>query len=55
MRTVRIFQELAFDRFQVLLTIVPPYPSRDGAEAREALERGGLKVMQPEIPRAVAF
>lgn len=55
MRTVRIFKELGFERFQVLLTIVPPYPSRDGEEAREALERGGLRVMKTMIPRAVAF
>ena len=39
----------------MLLTIVPPKPSRDGIEAREAIAAAGLPLFAAEIRRAVAF
>ena len=41
--------------YRVLLTLVPPKPSRAGAEAREALESVGLPLFRGEIRRLAAF
>jgi chromosome partitioning protein len=53
--TVDALHSLGNDRFAVLLTIVPPKPSRDGLEARELLKQKKLRLLQGEIPRLVAF
>lgn len=42
-------------RYGVLLTITPPFPSRDAVEARAVLEDLGVHLFQTEIPRAVAY
>ena len=42
-------------RWKALLTIVPPFPSTQGKEAREALTEAGIPLFAAEIPRAVAF
>ncbi len=42
-------------RFRVLLTIVPPKPSRDGAEARMLLASAGLSLFAGEVSRLSAF
>lgn len=42
-------------RFRVLLTLVPPPPSRDGEEARSLLEAHGVPVFQTQVRRAAAF
>jgi chromosome partitioning protein len=39
----------------VLLTVVPPRPSRDGDDARDMIEQMGLPLFESSIPRFVAF
>jgi chromosome partitioning protein len=55
MLTAEALRELAAERFKVLLTIVPPRPSRDGDEARTAITEAGLPMFAGEIRRAAAF
>jgi chromosome partitioning protein len=43
------------DRFKILLTMIPPRPSRDGEEARALLTEAGLPLFRGSIRRAVAF
>ena len=42
-------------RVRILLTIVPPKPSRDGADARRLITGAGLSVFRAEIPRLAVF
>lgn len=42
-------------RYRVLLTMVPPRPSRDGDEARSLLESHGVPLFRGQIRRAAAF
>jgi chromosome partitioning protein len=53
--TVTALKNIGADRYRVLLTVVPPRPSRDGDDAREMLEQMGLPVFDRYIPRLVAF
>ena len=53
--TVEALRSVGTDRFRVLLTLVPPYPNKDGQKAREALEQAGLRLFKAQIPRAVAY
>lgn len=55
MLTVQALQKVQPVRFRVLLTILPPRPSRDGEEARRTLEGEGLPVFRTGIRRLVAF
>lgn len=55
MQTVQALHSLQSDRYKVLLTMIPPRPSRDGDEARTMLEGAGLPVFQATIRRLVAF
>jgi chromosome partitioning protein len=41
--------------YWVLLTLIPPKPSKAGIEAREALEGAGLPLFKGEIRRLAAF
>ena len=41
--------------YRVLLTMVPPYPSKEGVSARAALEGAGIPLFKAEIRRAAAF
>lgn len=53
--TIQKFQKHGkADRVRILLTIVPPFPNRDGEVARAELKSAGLQVFDTEIPRAVA-
>lgn len=54
MRTLEPLRQ-AGAQYGVLLTIVPPYPSRDAQDAREALSSLGVPLLKAEIPRAVAY
>lgn len=54
LRTVDVLSQLGAS-FKVLLTIVPPAPSRSGAEARKLLVEAKLPVFSSEIKRLVAF
>lgn len=53
--TVDVLEKLGAERYRILLTIIPPRPSRDGEEARAMLGRRGLPLFKAEIPRLVAY
>jgi chromosome partitioning protein len=53
--TVEALQNVGADRYRILLTIIPPKPSKDGEEARGMLKGRGLPVFKGEIRRLVAF
>jgi len=46
---------LGNERFRVLITMVPPKPSRDGEDARAMLVDAGLPLFTGSIRRLVAF
>lgn len=48
-------RSLKSERYRVLLTIIPPKPSRDGEDARAALEAQGLPLFQRGIRRFKPF
>jgi len=52
---VEALEHLGSNRFRILLTIVPPRPSKDGDEARATLEEAKLPVFKTIIRRFVAF
>lgn len=54
LQTVEALQALGAGRYRVLLTMVPPFPSRDGEQARADLGNNGLPLFRAEIPRAAA-
>lgn len=53
--TIDNLQSIGAKSYKVLLTIVPPKPSRDGEEARAMLEKGSVPVFKSQISRLVAF
>ncbi len=53
--TVDALRSVPAARFRVLLSIVPPRPSRDGDEARATIATLGLPIFAGSIRRAVAF
>ncbi len=53
--TVDALRSLGTDRYRVLLTMLPPRPSRDGEEARAMLESAGVPLFPGGIRRMVAF
>lgn len=53
--TVHALHNLAPSRYRILLTMVPPKPSRDGEEARESLAESGLPLFAASIRRISAF
>ena len=55
MLTVKVLQNIGSDSYRVLLTIIPPRPSRDGEEARSTLQQGALPLFEVGIRRLVAF
>ena len=55
MLTVEALQTIGADNYRVLLTIVPPRPSRDGDEARSLLRQGAIPCFESGIRRLVAF
>ncbi len=52
---VDALEQLGSNRFRILLTIVPPRPSRDGEEARTMVQKAKLPVFKTAIRRFVAF
>jgi chromosome partitioning protein len=52
LETLRAFSQA---KYKVLLTIVPPRPSRDGDEARAMLLEQQVPLFKVSIPRLVAF
>lgn len=53
--TIDNLKSIGAKSYKVLLTIVPPKPSRDGEEAREMLEKRSVPVFKSQISRFVAF
>lgn len=54
--TVDALQELGTQgKFRVLLTMIPPKPSRDGEDAQATLRGAGLPVFDTMVRRLVAF
>lgn len=54
-KTIEALQEVNVDKFRILLTMVPPRPSRDGEIARAAFEQAGLPVFASSIRQLKAF
>jgi chromosome partitioning protein len=55
LQTVDALRGVGATRYKILLTLVPPRPSRDGVEARSMLEAARLPLFAGEIRRLVAF
>ncbi len=55
LQTIRALRVIGAERFRVLVTMVPPRPSRDGEEARATLADAGLPLFSGSIRRLVAF
>jgi len=55
MLTVQALQSLDTQQYRVLITMVPPRPSRDGDDARSMLRDAGIPLFDISIRRLVAF
>jgi chromosome partitioning protein len=55
MLTAKALDRLGAKHYKVLLTLVPPWPNRDGAEARNFLKQVGIPLCHHSIRRTVAF
>ena len=55
MLTVKTLHQLGSDRYRILLTIIPPKPSKDGEDARTMLTDAGLPLFKTGIRRYAAF
>lgn len=53
--TVDVLKDLGTDRFRIVLTMIPPKPSRDGEEARAMLEEANLPLFKGSVRRLAAF
>jgi chromosome partitioning protein len=53
--TLEALQKVEAERYRILLTIIPPKPSRDGDDARAMMAERGLPVFKAGIRRLVAF
>ena len=53
--TVAVLRSLGADRWRVLLTMVPPPPSRAGESARAVLTEAGFPIFDGSIRRYTAF
>ena len=55
MLTVKVLQDIGTSSYRVLLTIIPPRPSRDGQEARSLLQQVEVPLFEASIRRLIAF
>jgi chromosome partitioning protein len=53
--TVDAVKALGVERFKVLITMIPPYPRRDGEDARTTIDGVELPVFRVSVPRLVAY
>ncbi len=53
--TVTVLRSLGSNRYRILLTMVPPPPSRAGESARAVLEEAGFPLFGGSIRRYTAF
>lgn len=52
---LEIASDLGDANYRALLTIVPPYPNREGEVMRKELREGGIPVFQTLIRRTIGF
>jgi chromosome partitioning protein len=55
MSTVDILRSMAVGQFKILITIIPPYPERDGDDARAMLDANGYPLFASGIREAKVF
>jgi chromosome partitioning protein len=55
MATVEMLKGLGVGQYKLLITIIPPYPQRDGEDARAMLEANGYPLFSSGIREAKAF
>ena len=55
MLTVKVLQDIGASSYRVLLTIIPPRPSRDGQEARSLLQQGQYPFLKPVSVGSLLF
>ena len=55
MQTVKVLDSLGVESHLILLSIIPPKPSREGEEARVTMKEAGLPLFNTGICRLVAF
>lgn len=55
MGTVEILRGIGVGQWKILLTIIPPYPERDGEQARSMLEENGYPLFASGIREAKVF
>jgi chromosome partitioning protein len=55
MGTVDMLRSINDVKFKILITIIPPYPERDGDEARAMLEANGYPLFASGVREAKAF
>lgn len=55
MGTVEMLKTLGVTQYKILITIIPPYPQRDGEDARAMLAGGGYPLFGSGIREAKAF
>lgn len=55
MGTVDLLRSISVGQFKILITIIPPYPERDGEDARAMLSANGYPLFASSIREAKAF
>jgi len=55
MLTVKTLNSLGSDLYKILLTIIPPFPSKDGEEARKMIKSANLPIFEGGIRRYSAY
>jgi chromosome partitioning protein len=55
MGTVDLLRSIGVGQFKILITIIPPYPERDGEDARAMLTANGYPLFASGIREAKAF
>ncbi|MGK7933504.1 MAG: AAA family ATPase [Microcystaceae cyanobacterium] len=53
--TVNALNAISINHYKVLLTIIPPKPTKDGDEAREILTEAGIPLLKQGIKRLIVF
>lgn len=55
LKMLSAIQELEANQYKILLTMIPPPPSHDGADAQKILTGNGLSVFKSKIRRYTAY
>ena len=55
MQTIETVKAIGTDKYRILLTIIPPKPSKDGDEARASLQEAKMPLFKRGIRRYSAF